>query len=72
VQRVRLLAGGRLAAAGDGDDVDVAEATHGIQMMRPDESGPDQAHSDTLHSVSSKCLQRGRAQMFVRFISSLR
>ncbi len=50
-ERVRLLLRGGVAAAGDRHDVDVPEPADRVDMMRPDESGADDSHSDTFHCV---------------------
>jgi cytochrome c oxidase cbb3-type subunit III len=50
-ERRGLRAAGLLTAAGDGNDVDKAQTPDGIDVMRPDEAGPDQTHPDPLHGV---------------------
>ena len=51
MQRVRLRLRRCLAAARDGDDVHVAETPDRVDVMGPDESGPDQAHADPFHRI---------------------
>ena len=50
-ERLRLLLRRRLAAARNRDDVHEPETPHGVEMMRADESGPDESHADTLQSA---------------------
>ena len=52
-ERLGLLLSRRVAAAGDGDDVDEAEPPNGIDVMRPHEAGADESHSDPSHDSSA-------------------
>ena len=57
-ERLRLLLRRRLAAARDRDDVDVAETPHGVDVMRADEPGADDPHSDPFHFEPPDSRQR--------------
>ena len=50
-ERLRLLCPRCFAAAGHGDDVDEAETPDGVHMVRPDEAGAHDSHSDTFHAI---------------------
>ena len=51
-KRFRLLPSRVLVPAGDGDDVDEAETSDGIDVMRADEPGADETHPDPFHETS--------------------
>src|SRR4029079_13672402 len=51
-ERIGLLARRGVAAAGNREHVDVPAAAQRGDVMGPDESRPDNPHSDTLHDVS--------------------
>ena len=46
VQLARPFLRGFEAGAGDADYLDVAQTTHGIEMMRGDEAGADESHAE--------------------------
>ena len=48
--RLGLLPARRLGAAGDRHDVDEAETPHRIDVMRADEAGSDETHSNSCHA----------------------
>ena len=48
--RLGLLPARCLGAAGDRHDVDVAETPHRIDVMRADEAGSDETHSNSCHA----------------------
>jgi cytochrome c oxidase cbb3-type subunit III len=54
-ERLRLLLPRRVAAPGDGDDVDEAEAADRIDMMGSHEPGAHETHSDSSHQQLSLC-----------------
>jgi hypothetical protein len=45
---LRLVASRRIARTRQCDHVDEAKASNGVYVVRPDEPGTDQAHSDAL------------------------
>ena len=53
VQRRGLAPGGGLVAAGDGDDVDEAEAPDRVDVMRSHEAGADDPHANAFHKVTT-------------------
>jgi hypothetical protein len=50
-ERLRLLLPRCLVAAGNGDDIDEAETSDGIDMMRADEPRTDETHPDPFHGL---------------------
>jgi hypothetical protein len=55
---VGLGLGAGVTAAGDGHNIHVAKTTDGVEVMRADEAGADESHSDAFH-VSASCAVKG-------------
>jgi hypothetical protein len=51
-ERIGLAARRRLAAGGNRDHVDEAEAAHRVDVVRADESRTDESHAEAFHATA--------------------